>query len=149
MERKAYCDPKESCRLEKREAEYNRSSNSLRDQKKQLFVEKERILSSTTVTEANNRKIQSYLDDVEIRRQKILDRIDALNDKALEYSDKSFEFLKNKIREAEEKIEATFELKKLQAERIKQARLDQVRRFASKWFGIALEAIMNKLENLH
>ena len=118
--------PQRIAQIGKKEAEYNRSSNSLRDQKKQLFVEKESILSSATVTEANNRKIQSYLDDVETRRQKILDRIDALNDKALEYSDKSFEFSENKIREAEEKIEATFELKKLQAERIKQARLDQV-----------------------
>ena len=136
--------PKNRADWKKREAEYNRSSNSLRDQKKQLFVEKESILSSATVTEANNRKIQSYLDDVETRRQKILDRIDALNDKALEYSDKSFEFSENKIREAEEKIEATFELKKLQAERIKQARLDQVRRFASKWFGIAPEEVNNE-----
>ena len=136
--------PKNRADWKKREAEYNRSSNSLRDQKKQLFVEKESILSSATVTEANNRKIQSYLDDVETRRQKILDRIDALNDKALEYSDKSFEFSENKIREAEEKIEATFELKKLQAERIKQARLDQVRRFASKWFGISPEEVNNE-----
>ena len=62
----------------------------------------------------------------------------------MEYSDKSFEFSENKIREAEEKIEATFELKKLQAERIKQARLDQVRRFASKWFGISPEEVNNE-----
>jgi len=133
--------PKNRPDWKKRERELKEKTDDLRSRKQALFAEKEEILKSAQITDANQKKIQKFIEDHEKKREKILNRIDQLNDQMLAIGDRNIEFAQSEIDRVEDNIKAEQKLKALQTERIKQARLDQVRRLASKWFGIKPEDV--------
>ncbi len=127
--------PKNRPEWKQKEAEFDRQTKILRDKRQAAFSEKENLLENVKITDENRKKIKDFIAETESKKKKVNERIDQLNDDLYQLSDRKFAFDQEKLGRAERSLEAEQAIKVLQAERIKQARVDQVRRLASKFFG--------------
>lgn len=133
--------PKNRPEWKRKEAEFTREAGKLRDSRQSLFLEKETLLENVKITDENRKRIQKFEIDIEDKKKKIENRIEQLNNDLYDLGDRRFAFDQEKLNRAEQGLKAKQELQVLQAERIKQARLDQVRRLASKFYDVKPEAV--------
>lgn len=133
--------PKNRLEWKQKEAEFTREAGNLRDSRQSLFLEKETLLENVKITDENRKRIQKFEIDIEDKKKKIESRIEQLNNDLYGLGDRRFAFDQEKLKRAEQGLKAKQEIQVLQAERIKQARLDQVRRLASKFYDVKPELV--------
>ena len=133
--------PKNRPKWIQKEAKFIREAGSLRDSRQALFLEKETLLDNVKITDENRKRIQKFATDIEDKKKKIENRIEQLNNDLYDLGDRRFAFDQEKLNRAEQGLKAKQAIEVLQAERIKQARLDQVRRLASKFYDVKPEAV--------
>ena len=136
--------PKNKPDWKSKEKEYLDNTKLLRAQRQSLMDKKEAILLSANVDATVQQKIESFLNDVESQRRYLIEQISKANEQAMQLSARSLNFTESQITLAEDALKAEQLLKSLKAQRVREAKLDQVRRLASKWYGVPPEGVSDK-----